>query len=322
MKPPLFIATGGWEPESWAARMHALLPDRAILFQKFGLPMSGPPEQLTDVHYLLAWRPWQEIVDALPNLRVVFSLGAGVDSIVSMPRLPDCPIVRVVDPDLTARMTEYVVWQALHHLRQGQGYGALQRRRIWRELEQATAQQVTVGFMGLGAIASPSADLLRRLGFPVRAWTRSHRANSGVEMFHGAAGLDAFLGGTDILVALLPLSPDTRGLIDLPLLRKLRRDGPFGGPILINAGRGGSHVEADVATALQDGTLAGASLDVFAAEPLPAESPLWDCENLVITPHVAADSDPDALCCQIAGQIEAFERGEPLKNLVDRRRGY
>ena len=139
---------------------------------------------------------------------------------------------------------------------------------------------------------------------------------------HGAEGFDAFLRGADILVSLLPLTPETRGLIDLPLLRKLRRDSPLGGPIVINAGRGGSHVEADIVAALRDGTLAGASLDVFQTEPLPADSPLWDLGNVVITPHVAAVSDPIALAGQIAGQIKAFERGEKLKNRVNPRRGY
>jgi glyoxylate/hydroxypyruvate reductase A len=143
-----------------------------------------------------------------------------------------------------------------------------------------------------------------------------------VESFCGPGGLGAFLARTDILVALLPLTPETAGLIDLKLLRKLRRDGPLGGPILINAGRGGSQVEADIVTALKDGTLAGASLDVFQTEPLPADSPLWDLDNVVITPHVAAVSDPAALAGQIAGQIQAFERGEPLKNRVDPQRGY
>jgi glyoxylate/hydroxypyruvate reductase A len=322
VKPPLLVATTVWEADAWADRMRALLPDRPILFQKFGDPLGGPAEKLLDVRYLLAWRPWQEIVDALPNLSVMFSLGAGVDSIMSLPRLPDCPLVRIVDPDLTARMTEYVVWQVLHHLRQGVLYAEQQRRRIWRHLDQPSAKDVTVGFMGFGEMARNAADLLLQLGFQVRAWTRSPKSHDGIDTFSGAAGLDPFLAGTDILVALLPLSPDTRGLIDGSVLRKLRPDGALGGPVLINAGRGGSQNEDDIAAALRDGTLLGATLDVFVTEPLPAESPLWDCRNLVITPHAAADSTPDALAAQIARQIEAFERGDPLRNVVDRQLGY
>jgi glyoxylate/hydroxypyruvate reductase A len=198
----------------------------------------------------------------------------------------------------------------------------LQRQHLWRDLDQPAAREVTVGIMGLGVMGSAAADALLRLGFRLRGWSRSPKILPGVEGFHGHDGLDPFLAGTDILVALLPLTPETTGLLDRGVFKKLRRSGPLGGPIIINAGRGGSHVEGDVAEALRDGTLAGASLDVFAREPLPADSPLWDCENLVITPHVASVSDPDALAGQIAGQIRSFERGEPLRNRVDRQRGY
>jgi glyoxylate/hydroxypyruvate reductase A len=232
------------------------------------------------------------------------------------------PIVRIVDRDLTARMTEYVVWQVLHHLRRGALYARQQRERLWGEREQPAAKHVTVGIMGLGVMGRDAAEVLVRLGFPVRGWSRSPKSAPGVEVFHGAEGLEAFLAGTDILVALLPLTPETRGILGEEVFRKLRRDGPLGGPVLINAGRGGSQVESDIAEALRDGTLAGASLDVFETEPLPTDSPLWAFENLTITPHLAAVSDPNALADQIADQIEAFERGEPLKNRVDRRRGY
>jgi glyoxylate/hydroxypyruvate reductase A len=156
----------------------------------------------------------------------------------------------------------------------------------------------------------------------VRGWARTPKAIEGVETFAGRDGLDAFLSGTDILVSLLPLTPATRHIINLEMLRKLRRNGALGGPFLINAGRGGLQVEADIVTALRDGTLKGASLDVFEEEPLPATSPLWDFDNVTITPHVAAVSDSDVIGAQIARQIEAFERGEPLRNCVERERGY
>jgi glyoxylate/hydroxypyruvate reductase A len=141
-------------------------------------------------------------------------------------------------------------------------------------------------------------------------------------MFHGRKELTAFLGGTDILVDLLPLTEETHGLVDRSVLARLRRDGALGGPIFVNAGRGGTHNEAELIEALRDGTLKAASLDVFETEPLPPESPLWDLDNVVITPHCAGVSDPEALGRQIAEQIEAFERGEPLRNRVDPERGY
>jgi glyoxylate/hydroxypyruvate reductase A len=176
--------------------------------------------------------------------------------------------------------------------------------------------------MGLGVLGRSAAEALIHLGFKVRAWTRQPKQAPDIELFHGPDGMDPFLAGVDILVALLPLTPATTGLINLALLKKLRREGPLGGPFFINAGRGRSHVEADIVEALRDVTLAGASLDVFETEPLDGESPLWDLPNVVITPHVAAVSDPEALAGQIAEQIRRFERGEPLRNLVDPRCGY
>ena len=322
MKPALLVATKGWDVERWAARIRALLPDRAVVTTERSGVYTGPREELAGAHYVLAWKPLRETLDLLPDLRVIFSLGAGVDHILALPRLPDIPVVRIVDPDLTARMTEYVAWQVLHHLRLGAAYARAQKDHIWSPRDPPAARHVNVGIMGLGVMGSSAAEILFRFGFPVRSWTRTPKSMAGVTSFYGAEGLDPFLAGTDILVSLLPLTPDTTGLIDGKFLRKLRRDGPLGGPVLINAGRGGSQVEADIVAALQDGTLAGASLDVFQTEPLPADSPLWDLQNVSVTPHVAAVSDPDALAVQIAAQIEAFERGEPLRNRVDPERGY
>jgi glyoxylate/hydroxypyruvate reductase A len=322
MKPALLVATKGWDVESWAAHIRPLLPDHRVLCTERSGVYTGPPDQLADVHYILAWKPLQETLDRLPSLRVIFSLGAGVDHIFALPRLPDVPITRIVDPDLTGRMTEYVVWQVLHHLRRGTAYAAQQRRHLWHYLPQPAARHLTVGMMGLGVMGTAAAEVLIRLGFTVIGWTRSPKSGAGMEMFHGSAGLDAFLARTNILVALLPLTPATTGLINLPLMRKLRRNGPLGGAVLINAGRGKSHVEADIVEALRDGTLAGASLDVFETEPLGPDSPLWTFENVVITPHVAAVSNPEALAVQIADQIRAFERGEALKYRVEPGRGY
>ena len=275
------------------------------------------------MHYVVAWKPLQETLDRLPGLRVLFSLGAGVDHIFALKRLPDVPVVRIVDPDLTARMTEYVVWQALHHMRRGGAYRRQQADHVWQALDQPRAGEFTDRPHGLrrhgGGLRRGSAASSASSFAPGRARRKSP---PGVEMFSGASALDAFLAGTDILVSLLPLTAETRGLIDLGLLRKLRRANPLGGAVFINAGRGGSHREADIAEALREGTLAGASLDVFETEPLAEDSPLWDFENVLVTPHVAAVSDAAGLAAGIAGQILAFERGEPLRNRVDPARGY
>jgi glyoxylate/hydroxypyruvate reductase len=322
MKPALLVATKGWDAETWAGRLVATLPDRTILTTDRAGIFHGPESALSAVRYVLVWKPPQETLDRLPALDAIFSLGAGVDHVLALSRLPDAPVVRIVDPDLTQRMTEHVVWQVLDHVRLGPTYRRQQREHRWRDVEPPAAREVTVGIMGLGVMGMHAADALLRLGFKVRGWSRTPKAHAHVETFAGEDGLTPFLAGADILVSLLPFTPETRHLVDLALLKKLRRDGPLGGPVFINAGRGGSQVEADIVAALRDGTLAGASLDVFEEEPLSPESPLWDFDTVTITPHVAAVSDPKALARQIAEQIEAFERGEPLKNCVDRERGY
>ncbi len=322
MKPALLVATTGWDAEGWARSIRALLPDRTVLCTERSGVYPGSDDELKGVRYVLAWKPRQETLERLPALAAIFSLGAGVDHLLELAGLPDVPIVRIVDPDLTGRMTEYVVWQVLHHLRRGPAYRLQQTEHRWADLEQPAARDVTVGIMGLGVIGADAADVLLRIGFKVRGWTRTLKEAPGIELFSGTDRLASFLAGTDILVSLLPLTPDTHGLVDRDLLGKLRRDGPLGGPVFINAGRGGTHVEADLVRALKDGTLVGASLDVFEKEPLAADSPLWDLNNVVTTPHVAGVSDALALGGHIAEQIEAFERGEPLRNLVDPERGY
>lgn len=322
MKPALLIAMREWDVESWKAEVSAHFPDRIVLATDGAGIFSGPAADLQPVHYALAWKPRPETLRLLPNLRTIFSLGAGVDHILSLPYLPDVPVVRSVVPDLSRRMSEYVAWQALDYLRRGREYRQLQRQHVWRELDQPAAEDVTVGLMGLGLMGARAAEVLLKLGFRVRGWSRSAKHLPEVETFAGMGALDRFLAGTDILVCLLPLTPETEGLIDLALLRKLRRNGRLGGPVFINAGRGRSHVEADLVAALQSGVLIGASIDVFEDEPLPADSPLWGLENVFITPHVAAISDPRSLVAEIARQIEAFEAGAPLMNCVERERGY
>jgi glyoxylate/hydroxypyruvate reductase A len=319
MTTVLVVATG-WDAQDWADRIAALLPGHRVLSAERDGSYSGPASDLTEVRYLLAWRPPQPLLDSLPNLAAIFSLGAGVDHLMSL-RLPDVPVARIVDPDLTSRMAEYVVWQVLHHHRLGPAYVRQQKAHIWRELDQPAAAEITVGILGFGHLGERAAAALAPLGFRLRGWTRTARTHS-VELFHGADGLQPFLAGTDILVSLLPLTPETRGLVDRRVLGALRRTGPLGGAIYINAGRGGTQVEADIVAALADGTLAGASIDVVSSEPLAPDSPLWDFDNVVVTPHAAASSEAHALAAQIAAQIAAHERGETLVNLVERRRGY
>ena len=310
----LLVATTGWPPEPWIARLSALLPGRRI--------DTLETVDRDAVLYALTWRHPPGSLQGLPNLRAIFSLGAGVDHVFADPHLPEVPIVRVVDPDLTQRMSEWVVLQVLLHHRQFRRYDRQQRERIWDEDEtQPAARDVRVGLLGLGVLGLDAARKLIALGFDVAGWSRTHKSVAGLATYHGAEGLDALLARTDILVSLLPLTPDTKGLLDAKLIAKLPRDGRIG-PALINAGRGGSQVEADIVAALDSGRLKGASLDVFETEPLPSSSALWGRDDVFVSPHNAAISEPEAVAKYIAGEIVALERGTGLRNLVERERGY
>lgn len=311
----VLVAVKGWDPGHWVDALRARAPGRTMAVA----PEAGDPAA---VRYALVWKPQPGYLAGFQNLEVIFSLGAGVDHLTSDPALPDRPIVRIVDPDLTMRMTEWVVLQVLMHHRKQRAYDGFQAERRWRQLDQPAAKDVRVGIMGLGVLGADAARALTGLGFQVHGWSRTAKRLPGVVTFAGAGELPAFLARTDILVVLLPLTEDTRGLLDGALIDGLARDGRLGGPVLINAGRGGLQDEAAVDAALRDGRLAGASLDVFATEPLPADSPLWTAPHLTITPHVAAESDPVALSDYVLTMIEGYERGEGLRNTVDRTRGY
>jgi len=312
----ILLAAPHLDPPPWRARLGALLPRHPVV-------ALGEPFDPADVRYVLSWRHPPGALKALPNLEVVFSLGAGVDHLFADPALPEAPIVRVVDPDLTDRMSEWVVLHALAHLRRLRRYERRQRDKVWADDEaQPKASDVQVGVLGLGVLGRDAATKLSALRFRVAGWSATPKSLVGVETFSGRDGLARLLPLADMLVVLLPLTPETRGLLDAALFARLKRGGPLGGPVLINAGRGGLQVEADIVEALETGQLAGASLDVFEREPLPEDSPLWSHPAVYVSPHNAAISEPGAVVAAIARQIAAFERGEPLSGLVDRKREY
>jgi glyoxylate/hydroxypyruvate reductase A len=314
--PAILLAVTGTDPQPLAEALRELAPQRDIRLW---------PERLgdsADVAYLCAWHAPRGLFARLPRLQAIFSLGAGVEHILVDPELPDVPVVRNVEPDLIVRMTEYVVLHVLLHHRRQRLYDIQQRERVWREHAQPVASAVAVGVMGLGELGAAAAVALARLGFRVAGFSRTPKTLAGIECFHGERGLGAFLRRTEILVCLLPVTPATQGLLDLKLLRKLKRGGASGGAYLINAARGALHVEADILAALDEGSLAGATLDVFACEPLPPASPLWRHPKVTITPHNAATSDPRAFAANVLRQIERFESGLPFEHVVDRARGY
>ncbi|MEM6763072.1 MAG: glyoxylate/hydroxypyruvate reductase A [Pseudomonadota bacterium] len=309
------LTTANWSSTAWMRELREADANRRFVLH--GVDTYEPAE----VRYALTWKPPKGLLPSLPNLEVVFNLGAGVDAVLADPELPDVPVVRLVDDDLTDQMTEWVTLQVLAHHRQALTYAAQQRANQWRDREQPATRDVRVGFLGYGVLAQSAAKIIEMLGFQVQGWSRSPK-EAPIKMFAGEAGLRPFLAETDILVVLLPLTPATREIINTSLIDALAKDGAHGGPILINAGRGGLQNEVDILTALQDGRLKGASLDVFQVEPLPASSPLWSAPNLIITPHCSAVSNPRAVSQYVTKQISAYERGEALQNVVDRTRGY
>jgi glyoxylate/hydroxypyruvate reductase A len=308
--------TENWSSQRWKARFEDVCRNRRVLL----LPDRASDQ--AEVHYAAVWKPRPGELAAFPNLRVIFNLGAGVDALMADASLPEVPLVRVAVPDLTERMTEYVVLHALMHHRQDLYMRQCQREKRWAPRLQWAAGALTVGIMGLGALGAHAAKVLRHVGFRVIGWSRSAKQIKGIECFEGAAQFEPFLRRTDILVSLLPLTPDTRHVLNRDVFTKLNRNSPMGAPVLINAGRGGLQNETDILQCLDDGTLGGASLDVFETEPLPQDSPFWNHPKVVLTPHNAADTDADEISKYVAQQIERFEAGGALENVVDRKQGY
>ncbi len=312
----LLVAIRGWHEPDWIERFQRLMPERRVISATTDFDPA-------EIQYVACWKHVPGSLAKLPNVKVLFSLGAGVDHLVSDPDLPEAPIVRMVDTDLTQRMTEWIVWQCLDWLRQGKMYRAHQTTAHWiDDRDQPAAKDVRVGVMGLGVLGLDAIDALKRMRFDVAGWSRSAKSIPDVKTFSGENGLEAFLVRTDILVSLMPLTDDTRGILNGRLLSQLARNGRLGGPVLINAGRGGLQVEVDILAALESGVLKGTSLDVFETEPLPENSPLWHHPAVTVTPHNSAMSAPDAMAGAIVAQIRDFERGLPLRNRVDRERGY
>jgi glyoxylate/hydroxypyruvate reductase len=308
--------TDNWSPQRWKQRFDEVCRDRPVVL----LPDAAFDPAA--IHYAAVWKPVPGELAAFANLRVIFNLGAGVDALMADASLPKVPLVRVSVGDLTSRMTEYVVLHVLMHHRQEPYLRASQRAKRWAPKAQWPAPAISVGIMGLGTLGANAAAALKHLGFRVAGWSRSRKQIDGIECFCGKEQLDAFLRRTDILVCLLPLTPDTRHILNRSVFEKLNRDSPLQAPVLINAGRGGLQNEADILQCLDDGTLGAASLDVFAEEPLPADSPFWTHPKIVLTPHNAADTDPDEISKYVARQIEQFEAGGALENVVDPKRGY
>jgi glyoxylate/hydroxypyruvate reductase A len=299
---------------AWARRYAEALPGVSVVRQSDSFDPAA-------IDYIFVWKPKPNAFDGLTGLKAVLSLGAGVDALLKHPALPDAPLVRFIDADLTQRMSDYVVAHVTMHKRLFTRFKRDQAARRWTQLYPPAANETRVGIMGLGELGADAAGKLSAHGFDVLGWSRSPRELPGVRSFAGDDQFDAFLNGTDILVCLLPLTRETTGILNYGVFQKLRRK-LDGGPVIINAARGGHQVETDIVKALGDGTLGAASLDVFEVEPLPADSPLWALDNCYVTPHIAAISNIDAGVSYFSRIIREHEAGKPLPKFVDRSRGY
>lgn len=311
MKRRLLFAAAGERAESWSRAFAEVAPEIDVRVHAPGLDVSQIP-------YCLVWRAEPGLWPAMTNLKIIFGLGAGVERLLADPSLPrDVPLVRMVEPELTRGMVEYVLWQVLFHHRKVWELEAAQSCAAWRPHTYPAPWDRTIGVMGLGELGAAAAAKLVEFGFKVRGWSRSPKSIEKVESFHGRDQLPAFLSGSEILVCLLPLTAETRGILNAALFAQLPR-----GASVINAARGGHLVEADLLAAMAPGQVTAATLDVFETEPLPTDHPFWSTERLYITPHNASITDPRSAAWRISKQIAKFEAGEGLENVVDRQRGY
>jgi glyoxylate/hydroxypyruvate reductase A len=254
---------------------------------------------------------------SLPNLKMIVSLLAGADVLLSDPELPDVPIVRAGNPDGDEMMSEAALLHVLRHHRHLPAYCLAQQRCAWISLPRLRARERKVGVMGLGVIGLPVAKALAAHGFAVAGWVRWPRAHDGIETFAGREQWPAFLARSEIVVNLLPLTPETRGILNSEAFARMPK-----GAAVVNLGRGAHVIEPDLIAALDADHLAGATLDVFPVEPLPKESPLWHHPKITITPHVARRIDASQLVPNICNSIQALQGGRPLAHLIDRKRGY
>ncbi|GBQ27920.1 glyoxylate/hydroxypyruvate reductase A [Gluconacetobacter azotocaptans] len=296
--------------EAWSALFAADLPDQTVEIW----PDIADPSA---VEFLAAWVPPPDLAKTFPNLKVLFSVGAGVDQL-DLSAVPDhVQVVRMIEPGLTDGMVDYVRFAVLAIHRGMLRYVAQQREQVWKAHSYRPAADLTVGIMGLGQLGLPVIEAVRALGYRCQGWARSRRDIEGVRTFARQQDLDAFLEGTDILVCLLPLTAETTRLLARPLFSRLPR-----GAALIHCGRGKQLVMDDLMDALDDGTLGAAIVDVTDPEPLPTGHPLWSRPDVLITPHTASITQADTGGRSIVENLKRYRRGEALEGLVNRTAGY
>jgi glyoxylate/hydroxypyruvate reductase A len=306
----LFVA-GDPKPERWTVPIQALLPEAEVHVWD----ADGPA---VDADYAIVWQPPEKLFERETRLKAVFNLGAGIDGLLAVPNLPpNLPVVRLEDAGMSAQMAEYVLHQLLEASRGMETYREQQREGIWKIHRPIKRSEWPVGVMGLGHIGKRVARTLADLDYRVHGWARSEHTLEKVTTYAGADELSGFLGSTRVLVNTLPLTDETRDILNHRLFSQL-----MPGAVVINVGRGEHLVEDDLLKAIDDGHVARASLDVFRQEPLPADHLFWQRPEITITPHISARTLRDATLEQITGKIRAHHNGQPITGIVDTDRGY
>lgn len=300
--------------------MAYLLPTFAELAPTLDIRIhdGSPPPAAADT--LVCWHPPAGLIAALPGLRLVQSIAAGVDHIIADPSVPDgLPICRIIDPNMANGMVAYVAWAVAHRHRNFDQYLARAAQAVWQESPIVPTRLHRVGIAGMGVLGQAVARTLAGMGYDVAGWSRSAKADlpAGVTGFHGQDQLDAFLARTDSLVCLLPLTPETEGFLDAHLFARLPK-----GAHLINVGRGAHLVEQDLLDALDRGHMGAATLDAFTEEPLPADHPFWRHPKIIVTPHIATRTGATVVVGQLLDNLARLDAGAPLPGAIDRRRGY
>lgn len=298
----------GTKAEPWLDGLRAAFPQATVNQWTPGAPAAD---------YAVVWAPPQVFLDEQPRLKALFNIGAGVDALLPLKLPPATRIVRLDDAGMSVQMAEYVCHAVIRHFREFDGYEADVSQGKWSFRKPHNRADFPVGVLGLGVLGERVAQALRVFEFPVHGWSRSAKTIEGVVCHSGPEQLNGFLGQCRVLVNLLPLTPETRDILNRETLSQLQPGG-----YLINVARGAHLVEQDLIELLDSGHLAGATLDVFRTEPLPADHPFWQHPKIQVTPHTSARTLRSESIAQIAGKIAALERGEPVAGIVDPVRGY
>ena len=298
----------GTKPEPWLDGLRAALPGATVTVWEPGAPQAD---------YAVVWAPPQQFMNEQPALKAMFNTGAGVDALLKLQLPPNAHVVRLDDAGMSVQMAEYVTQAVIRHFRELDGYEADMRQGQWKFRKPHLRADFPVGVMGLGVLGERVAKALAVFEFPVLGWSRSPKHLDGVQTFSGESGFGEFLQGTRILVNLLPLTPETENLINRQTMQQL-----LPGAYVINVARGTHLVEEDLLALIAEGHVAGAMLDVFRQEPLPADHPFWNVPQITMTPHTSARTLRDESIAQIAAKVAAMSRGESVLGMVDSQRGY